>query len=151
VPLRVRLAAVLSALTLSCAGAGLLPAVAGHDAAAVAASCQTQHNSVHVQLSARRYPETTDHIADAIAAGQPSLLHIARDEEEANREASLAPYPPRTGVDRDEYPPAMSDEGGAGADVRYIDPSDNRGAGSTMGNQLEDWCNGQPFRIDITG
>jgi hypothetical protein len=151
VPLRVRLAAVLSALALSGAGAGFLPTVAGHDAAAVAAACHTQHNSVHVQLSATRYPETTDHIADAITAGQPSLLHIARDEEEANREASLAPYPPRTGFDRDEYPPAMSDEGGAGADVRYIDPSDNRGAGSTMGNALEDWCNGQPFRIDITG
>jgi hypothetical protein len=149
VPLRVRLAAVLTALALSCAGAGLLPAVAGHDAAAVAASCQTQHNSVHVQLSASRYPEATDHIADAIAAGQPSLLHIARDEEEANREAALANYPPRQGKDRDEWGPAVSDEGGAGADVRYIDPSDNRGAGASMGNQLEDWCNGQPFRIDI--
>jgi hypothetical protein len=151
VPFRARLAAVLTALALSCAGAGLLPAVAGHDAAAVAASCQTQHNSVHVQLSASRYPETTDHIADAIDAGQPSLLHIARDEEEANRAASLAPYPPRSDLDRDEYPPAVSDEGGSGADVRYIDPSDNRGAGASMGNQLEDWCNGQPFRIDITG
>jgi Deoxyribonuclease NucA/NucB len=151
VPLRVRLAAVLSALALSCAGAGLLPAVAGHDTAAVAASCQTQHNSVRVQLSASRYPETTNHIADAIAAGQPSLLNIARDEEEANREASLADYPPRPGFDRDEWPMAMSHEGGAGADVRYIDPSDNRGAGATVGNALEDWCNGQPFRIDITG
>ena len=45
----------------------------------------------------------------------------------------------------------MSDEGGAGADVRYIDPSDNRGAGATMGNALEGWCNTQPFRIDIIG
>ena len=104
-----------------------------------------------MELSSSRYPETTDHIADAIAAGQPALLHIARDEEEANRDASLAPWPPRTGFDRDEYPPAMSDEGGAGADVRYIDPSDNRGAGATMGNALEDWCNTQPFRIRITG
>jgi hypothetical protein len=149
VPLRTRLAAVLSALALSCAGAGLLPAVAGHDAAAIAASCHTQHNSVHVQLSSSRYPETTDHIADAIAAGQPSLLHIDRDEEEANREAALADYPPRTGLDRDEWPMAVSSEGGAGADVRYIDPSDNRGAGATVGNALEDWCNGQPFRVDI--
>lgn len=148
-PLRARLAAVLTALALSCAGAGLLPAVAGHDAAAVAASCQTQHNSVHVQLSSSRYPETTDHIADAIAAGQPSLLHIDRAHEDAHREASLADYPPRAGFDRDEYSPAVSREGGAGADVRYIDPSDNRGAGASMGNQLEDWCNGQPFRIDI--
>jgi hypothetical protein len=149
VPIRVRLAAVLSALALSGAGAALLPAAAGHEA--VAAACQTQYHSVHVQLSSSRYPATTDHILDAIAAGEPSLLHIARDEEEANRETSLAPYPPRSGYDRDEYPPAMSDEGGAGADVRYIDPSDNRGAGASMGNQLEDWCNGQPFRIDISG
>jgi hypothetical protein len=44
---------------------------------------------------------------------------------------------------------AMSAKGGAGADVRYIDPSDNRGAGATMGNALESWCEGQPFSIDI--
>lgn len=146
-PIRVRLAAILAVAALSSAGAAALPSATG--TGAYAASCQTQHSSVHVQLSESRYPETTDHIADAVAAGQPSLLHIARDEEEANREASLADYPPRSGYDRDEYPPAMSDEGGAGADVRYIDPSDNRGAGSSMGNQLEDWCNGQPFRIDL--
>jgi hypothetical protein len=147
-PLRVRLAAVLSALALSCVGGALLPAAVGHGAA-VAASCQAQHNSVHVQLSSSRYPETTDHIADAIAAGQPSLLHIDRADEDAHRAASLADYPPRPNFDRDEYPPAVSAEGGSGADVRYIDPSDNRGAGATMGNALEDWCNGQPFRLDI--
>ncbi len=95
-PLRVRLAAVLSALALACAGGALLPTAVGYDAA-VAASCQTQHNSVHVQLSASRYPETTDHIADAIAAGQPSLLHIDRADEDAHRAASLADYPPRAG------------------------------------------------------
>ena len=116
---------------------------------AEADACQRQYHSVYVQLSQSKYPETTDHIQDAIAASQPALLHIARDEEEANRDAALAGFPPRSGYDRDEYPPAMSDEGGAGASVRYIDPSDNRGAGATMGNALEDWCNDQPFRIDI--
>ena len=45
----------------------------------------------------------------------------------------------------------MSAEGGAGADVRYIDPSDNRGAGAVMGNALEGWCEDQPFRIRIVG
>jgi hypothetical protein len=44
---------------------------------------------------------------------------------------------------------AMSREGGAGADVRYIDPSDSRGAGASVGNALEDGCEDQPFRIDI--
>jgi hypothetical protein len=34
--------------------------------------------------------------------------------------------------------------------VRYIDPSDNRGSGSSMGSQLRDWCEQQPFRIDFT-
>ena len=31
---------------------------------------------------------------------------------------------------------AMFKEGGEGASVRYIDPSDNRGAGSSIGNAL---------------
>jgi hypothetical protein len=43
----------------------------------------------------------------------------------------------------------MSAEGGYGADVRYIDPADNRGSGSVMGNALSDWCETQPFRIDF--
>jgi hypothetical protein len=117
---------------------------------AQADACLRQHNSVYVQLSMSRYPETTDHILDAVDAGQPSLLHIDRADEDLHRQQSLAPFPPRSGYDRDEYPPAMSAEGGTGADVRYIDPSDNRGAGSVMGNTLEDWCETQPFRFDIT-
>jgi hypothetical protein len=148
VRLRLRLAAVLSVTALSSVGAAALPAVTSHDVAS-AAACQTQHNSVHVALSASKYPETTDHISDAVAAGQPSLLHIDRADEDAHRAASLADYPPRSGYDRDEWPMAMSREGGAGADVRYIDPSDNRGAGATVGHALEDWCEDQPFRIDI--
>jgi hypothetical protein len=149
VRLRLRLAAVLSVTALSTAGVAALPSVTAHDVAR-AAACQSQHNSVHVALSSSRYPETTDHISDAIAAGEASLLHIDRDHEDQHRDESLANYPPRSGYDRDEYPPAMSREGGTGADVRYIDPSDNRGAGATMGNALEGWCEDQPFRIDIT-
>ena len=80
-------------------------------------------------------------------AGQPALLHIDRENAELHRDQSLENYPPRTGYDRDEYPPAMSREGGYGADIRYIDPSDNRGAGSVMGNALEAYCEDQPFRI----
>jgi hypothetical protein len=148
VRLRLRLAAVLSVTALSSAGLAALPAATSYDVAS-AAACQSQHNSVHVALSASRYPETTDHIADAIAAGEASLLHIDRDHEAEHRAAALANYPPRSGFDRDEYAVAMSREGGSGADVRYIDPSDNRGAGATMGNALEGWCEDQPFRIDI--
>jgi hypothetical protein len=43
----------------------------------------------------------------------------------------------------------MSEESSSDSDVRYIDPADNRGAGSSMGNQLEPWCEEQPFRFRI--
>jgi hypothetical protein len=134
------------AATLLWGGAG--QAVAPERAAAAtAAACQRQSSSVYVELSRNRYPETTDHFSDSIGAGQPALLHIDRENADLHRDQSLENYPPRTGYDRDEYPPAMSREGGYGADIRYIDPSDNRGAGSVMGNALEDYCEDQPFRI----
>ncbi len=119
-------------------------------AEAAAQACQRQSSSVYVQLSTSRYPETTDHFQDAIEDGQPALLHVDRENAELHRDQSLENWPPRTGYDRDEYPPAMSREGGYGADIRYIDPSDNRGAGSVMGNALEAYCEDQPFRISFT-
>ena len=122
-------------------------AVLSGGAVAEADACLRQYHSVHVDLDMSRYPETTGHWIDAIDAGHAALLHIDRENAELHREQSLAGFPPRAGYDRDEYPPAMSEEGGYGASVRYIDPADNRGSGSSMGNQLEEWCEEQPFRI----
>jgi Deoxyribonuclease NucA/NucB len=51
--------------------------------------------------------------------------------------------------DRDEYPPAVSQEGGKGASVRPIDPSDNRGAESTMGKQMQSYPNGTQVEIVV--
>lgn len=44
---------------------------------------------------------------------------------------------------------AMFEEGGAGADVKYISPSDNRGAGSSVGHALKDVRNGTRVKIII--
>jgi Deoxyribonuclease NucA/NucB len=133
----------LAVLVSSCALSGVAPALAD--------ACERQYHSVYVVLSEARYPETTDHILDAQRAGHAALLHIDRENEELHREQSLGGFPTRPGYDRDEYPPAMSREGGTGADVRYINPSDNRGAGAVMGNTLEPYCEDQPFRFRITG
>ena len=100
-----------------------------------------------VRLSLSRYPGTTRHVRDAIRKGKPRLLHIARDRAKANREASTSRYKTKKGFDRDEYPPAMSVEGGAGADVRLVKSKDNKGAGSSMGHQLHAYCNGAAFVI----
>lgn len=114
---------------------------------AYAASCERQDRSVIVSLDESRYPYTTDHTEDAIRAGEAALLHIDRFGADQNREESLRGIPTRSGYDRDEYPPAVSSEGGSGADVRYVPSGDNRGAGASMGSQLEGWCEDQPFRI----
>jgi Deoxyribonuclease NucA/NucB len=113
-------------------------------------ACRRSRRVVLVRISARHYPLTADHVGDAIAAGHPRQLHLDRPGAKANRAESLAGIPTRRGYDRDEYPPAVSREGGKGADVRYVPSADNRGAGSVMGDRLERYCDGQRFRLRIT-
>lgn len=40
-------------------------------------------------------------------------------------------------------------EGGTGADIAYVTPSDNRGAGSWVGNQLENYPDGTRVLIMV--
>lgn len=96
-----------------------------------------------------RYPETADHIQDAIAKGESPICTIDRSDSDAHRDASLAGIPTKKGYDRDEWPMAMCAEGGGGADIRYVTPSDNRGAGSWIGGQLDDYTNGTRVWIVI--
>lgn len=112
-------------------------------------SCKRVSHTFQVQLSAKRYPGTTDHIRDAIRKGKARILHIARNLAKRHREESLEGIPTKSGYDRDEYPPAATREGGKGADVRYVRSSDNRGAGASMGSQFRPYCNGQAFRFRL--
>lgn len=106
-------------------------------------STQTnQTETVQIVFPADRYPETAKHIQDAIKSGHPATCTIDRDGAEDNRKASLRGVETKKGYDRDEWPMAMCAEGGEGADIEYISPSDNRGAGSWVGNQLEDYPDG---------
>ncbi|RAV01741.1 NucA/NucB deoxyribonuclease domain-containing protein [Paenibacillus sp. YN15] len=98
--------------------------------------------TVTLHFPADRYPETARHIKEAIAAGESSICTLDRNGAEENRKESLKGIPTKTGYDRDEWPMAMCAEGGAGADIQYIDPSDNRGAGSWVSNQLEQYPDG---------
>jgi hypothetical protein len=101
-------------------------------------------NSESVQLlfPADRYPETAKHIKDAVENGHPATCTIDRDGADENRKLSLRGVDTKKGYDRDEWPMAMCAEGGEGADIEYISPSDNRGAGSWVGNQLEEYPDG---------
>ncbi|UQZ32844.1 DNA-entry nuclease [Paenibacillus sp. PK3_47] len=97
---------------------------------------------VQLVFPSDRYPETAEHIQEAIQSGESAICTIDREQAEDNRKESLKGVPTKKGYDRDEWPMAMCAEGGAGADIEYITPSDNRGAGSWVGNQLEEYPDG---------
>lgn len=90
---------------------------------------------VELQVPRNQYPESADHITDAQQGGHDEVLTIERNSR-FNRRESLRGWSRRPGLDRDEYPPAMFEEGGAGADIEYINPADNRGSGSSFGGLL---------------
>ncbi|MGM1023035.1 MAG: NucA/NucB deoxyribonuclease domain-containing protein [Bacillota bacterium] len=102
-----------------------------------------------LEFPSSRYPETGAHIKDAIAAGHSAVCTIDRDGAEENRKESLKGIPTKKGYDRDEWPMAMCAEGGAGADIRYITPSDNRGAGSWVSHQLDKYVDGTKVRFIV--
>lgn len=105
---------------------------------------------VILEFPADKYPTVAAHIASAILAGESSVCTIDRSGAEKRREASLAGIPTKDGYDRDEWPMAMCKEGGVGASVVYVDPAENRSAGSWVGNQLEKYPDGTRVKFVVT-
>ncbi|WP_158578884.1 RHS repeat-associated core domain-containing protein [Spongiactinospora rosea] len=102
-----------------------------------------------IEVDGQKYPESAQHIEDAQNAGHPDILTIQRSGARKNRARSLRGHPPVSGKERDEYPMAMFVEGGAGASVRPITPSDNGGAGATIGNKLRSYPDGTRVKIKV--
>lgn len=104
-----------------------------------------------VVISRAKYPQAAAHIEHAQRNGQPTVLHIHRKGAAQNRRAAagavrLNPKPaPR--YERDEYPPAFTREGGRNANVRFISPHDNRGAGAAMRAQTRDLRDNAKIRV----
>ncbi|UPM52652.1 NucA/NucB deoxyribonuclease domain-containing protein [Gottfriedia acidiceleris] len=96
-----------------------------------------------------KYPESAKHWKDALRKGESNFCTIKRGEAEYNRSQSLKGIKTKKGYDRDEFPFAMCDEGGKGADVRLIHSSDNRGSGASVGNTLRPYKNGTKVKFVI--
>lgn len=101
-------------------------------------------------MSRGRFPESAAHIENAQMAGKPSTLTIDRAGASANRRDAMKGTSRVPGKDRDEYPPAMFREGGAGASVCPVSPADNRGAGSCIGAQCRGLPDGTQVNIRVT-
>lgn len=102
-----------------------------------------------VIVDSTKYPQTAEHIRIAIKKGMPEYVTLGRDEASDRRKESLKGIKTRPEYDRDEWPMACFIEGGAGADVCYIDRGDNRGSGSNIGQQMRGIPNGSMIRLRI--
>ena len=111
---------------------------------------KAENKTVDVKLSKKKYPESAQHIEEAIKEGQPYILTLDRGDAPTRRKASLKGIDIVPGLDRDEYSPAMSKEGGAEASVKLINSSDNRGSGSIISSQLRKYPDGTKYQIIIT-
>lgn len=97
-----------------------------------------------------KYPQTAAHIQSAIEKGQSAICTLDRGGADANRSKSLTDTPAKRGFDRDEWPMALCSEGGAGADIQYVDPADNRGAGSWVSNAVRDYPDGTRILFEVS-
>lgn len=113
-------------------------------------AAESDHDAV-LHFPADKYPETAAHIEAAIAKGESAVCTIDRAGADENRQHSLSGIPTKDGYDRDEWPMAMCAEGGNGADVTYVESSDNRGSGSWVGNQLQAYTDGTRVFFVIDG
>jgi hypothetical protein len=103
-----------------------------------------------------KHPGTAAHVDQAQRLGQPSVLTIDRNRGRVvERRRDAMRYIPRRGEpvtigkDRDEYPPAMTREGGINSDVRYVRSGDNRGAGKSFERQTRHLRNGDRVRVIV--
>ncbi|MFN8499970.1 MAG: NucA/NucB deoxyribonuclease domain-containing protein [Anaerolineae bacterium] len=88
-------------------------------------------------------------VSPALTHSDPSILTIDHAGTDARRAASMQGNPTITGLDRDEYPPAMFKEGGSGASVRSINRVQNRGAGACIGNACRGLDDGAQIEIIV--
>jgi len=122
--------------------------------AQTASACTRVALPVVVNLDDIKHADLINHERKAIEHGQPRQLTLERDGAARRRTEDLRGIPTRTGFDRDEYPPAFTEEAGVHTDgrpkndVAYVESSQNRSGGSVMGLALRPYCDGQRFIIE---
>lgn len=102
-----------------------------------------------VIVDSQKYPQTAEHIKMAQTMGFPEFVTLGRQMRWNGCKTSLADVKTSPIYDRDEWPMAVFEEGGHGADVAYIKGCDNRGAGSSIGWQMRGFPDGSRVRVRV--
>lgn len=122
-----------------------------------APACERPAEVQRVEFLRSKYPGIRRHMRGAIRRGWPRVLVLNRRGADERRDRLLAGIPTKDGYDRDEYPPAAGrgrgkdlergrNPRGWKADVRYVESSENRSHGASLGGQLSPYCNGTKFK-----
>lgn len=119
------------------------------DGAQAPAASGSDKGATPVYIDPNKHPEAAAHAQDAQAGGAPDTLTIDRAGASGRRAEALKGTSPQAGADRDEYPPAVTQEGGRGSSVRPISPSDNRGAGGSFGQQIKTLPDGSQIQVIV--
>ncbi len=129
-------------------------------AGAIAApnGCDKPEEGIRVRFSKDDYPHIIRHIKESWRLGYPKVLKIHRDGADERRDALLGQrlpngdprYPTKDGFDRDEAPAAVLRKH-TDADVEYVESSENRSAGASLGGQISGYCDGTKVRYRFTG
>jgi RHS repeat-associated protein len=98
---------------------------------------KTPGEKVSLFIDPVKYPESAAHAESAMKGGVSGEGVIDRVGRDNRRSSNLDGVPTRTGKDRDEFPPAVINNGGNGQSVLHINPSDNRGSGGSLGRQMK--------------
>lgn len=101
-------------------------------------------------LSYSQYPGAAANYLAAQSAGVGRVSRVNRIGIAERRQSALAGIPIRAGLDRDEAPPAFLRANSRRVSVSYISPTDNRGAGASLGRQLSPVRNGRGVFVLIT-
>jgi hypothetical protein len=118
------------------------------------AACVTASLPVVVNLDDVKHANLIAHERAAIDNGQPRTVTLERDNAAARRVYDVRGIPTRPGFDRDEWPPAFTEEAGHHTDgrppddVAYVPSSENRSGGAVMGAALRPYCDGQRFIVE---
>src|SRR3954469_12981257 len=93
---------------------GAVSFVGSDSSAHPTATCSRPAGLQRLVFSAAKYPNVRRHFRAAVRRGWTMRLVVNRPGADERRERLLSDVPTRSGVDRDEYPPAVGRGRGAG-------------------------------------
>lgn len=116
------------------------------ESSAQTTDCTRTDQVVEVELDEKEYPNILRHVDESVENGYPRVWVVNRDGADKRRDKLLSGIPTKPGHDRDESPASVG-RSKVDASVMYVPSSENRSAGSIMGQALREYCDGQKFQL----